>query len=502
MTRSMRVTTAFLLMLLCLSWSGAFAEEQAVLKPVTSIVAIFTKSSDVKEKKIQEDMFSALTLRLNDLAKTRVLDLKNAMPASIKSDQFKKLTAFPELMAQTGQVRRNINADGLLIVQIDMFGKAGKRYFISADLTFYDLRYPEARELEVGGVDFKSEMDKKVFLQASADEIVKALQHTVPGMESTTQAALVKTVVCNKKSKLFHSADCHHLPSGADRVDGLTRSEAIAAEYKPCIVCYPEVRKRIDPESTEAVLGAETAGFIEYYYRRSNNPDDHARLERIGRKIVEDNHFTRRNYTFTALNSEEINAFAAPAGYVYATTGLLEAVESDDELACVIGHEIAHVEQEHGVRQYRRAQNAATLGILATILTGVDLTLLSDFVRELVLRGYDRGYEAEADRYGYTYVRRTNLDPEADFTLLGKLQDMELASNWKIASFMRTHPKAEDRIKSVNDYKAGSQAASEYISGLDQVDKGLASAVRADELRYVDSVDRLKGYVEAAKSLP
>jgi len=498
----MRKSALLLLITICLGSIGFCAEEPAISKPVSSIVAIFTKSDDVDERKIQDDMLAAFSSRLRDLAGASALDLKSSLPAGIKDDQLKRLMTFPELVGQTDRVRRNIHADGLLIARIEAFGKAGKKYVASLDLTYYDLRGGSAREIEVGGVDYKNEMDKKAFVMATADEVVRQLQRTVPDIRSATQVAIQeKSVVCNKTSRLFHAADCHHPPAPGN-AENLSRADAVAAEYRPCLVCYPEVRRRINPEGLEAILGSETAGFIEYYYRVSNNPADHARIERIGRKIVEDNGFTKRNYTFTALNSEEINAIAAPGGSIYVTTGLLEAVESDDELACVLGHEIAHDEQEHGVKQYRRAQNAQTLGILASILTGVDFTLLSDFAREFVLRGYDRRYESEADRYGYVYVRRTTFNPEADFTILGKLQDMELASNWKVVSWLRTHPKADDRIKSIEDYKTKSQSASEYMLGLSQVDAGLASAVRTDELKYVDSVDQLKSYVEAVKSLP
>jgi predicted Zn-dependent protease len=282
----------------------------------------------------------------------------------------------------------------------------------------------------------------------------------------------------------------------------MSRAQAEDAGYRPCLICYPETRKHISPESTEALLGSEVAGFIEYYYRVSSDPERHARLERVGRKVLEDNHFSKRDYVFTALRSDEINAFAAPAGYIYVTTGMLDVIESDDELVAVLSHEIAHVEEEHGLRQYRRAQRAATLGILVSILSGQDLSMLADFVRELVLRGYDRRYEAEADRYGYMYARRTSYDPEAMSTLLGKLQDMELTQKSKMASWIRTHPKAEERIKSIEEYKTESAAASEYVSELESVDAGLASAVRQSELRYIESVDDLKGYVEAVKMLP
>jgi len=504
MTRHARSTSVLGLALLFLIPRGLFAQDAPPPKPLASVVTIFIRSEDVDDGKVHEDMRKAFAARLPELAKAQAVDFQSALsPAAkstLKEDHIKRLLAFPDLIARTDRVRRNILADGLLTARIDLFGKSGKSYYISADLTFYDLRNGKCEELDVGTVDFKSESEKKEFFNEAAGRIVNELQRAVPGMQSSgTSGAENKMVVCNEQSRLFHSPDCHHLPKQAETI---TRAEAVEAGYRPCLICYPELRKGIRPDSTEAMLGAEVAGFIEYYYRVSNDPERHARLERVGRKVLADNHFTKRNYVFTALNSDEINAFAAPAGYIYATTGLLDSIESDDELASVLAHEIAHVEEEHGIRQYRRAQKAATLGILASILSGQDLSVLGEFVRELVLRGYDRRYENEADTYGYMYVRRTDYDPEATFTLLGKLEDMELASSSKIASWMRTHPRADERVKSVAEYKGESAAASKYIAELDQVDPGLASAVRASELQYVQSIDQLKNYAETVKLIP
>lgn len=83
----------------------------------------------------------------------------------------------------------------------------------------------------------------------------------------------------------------------------LERREAVKAGYRPCMICFPELRKGIDSESTEAMLGAEVAGFIEYYYRVSTNPELHARVDRVGRQVLKANGFTKRDYVFTVLNS-------------------------------------------------------------------------------------------------------------------------------------------------------------------------------------------------------
>lgn len=484
---------------------AAFAQAADKPSPVKTLIVISTKADDVDDSKIDDNIFKSLAARFQAANGVQVLDLKSALgPSSrLKDDQIKQMLSFPELIGQTDHVRRNLHADGLLISNVVLFGKAGKSWYISADLSYYDLRATSNQSIPVSSIDYRTEIDKDKFYHVAADEIINQLKQDVPGFLSAQPTPVAETrVLCNKNSKLFHLLQSHHAPAPSVPVEEMTRSAAIAAGYSPCLVCFPEAQKHLDPNSLEAMLGAETAGFIEYYYRVSNDPARNARLERIGSRIIADNGFTKRRYVFTALNSDEINAIAAPAGYVYVTTGMMDVVESDDELASVMAHEMAHVERQHGVQQYRRAQQSATLGLLVSILSGVNLSILSDFVQELVLRGYDRRFESEADRYGYMYARRTSYDPEAMFSVLGKLYDMELASNVKVVSWLRTHPKSEDRIKSVTAYKTSSAAASQYLAELGPVDSGLAAAVHSDELRYVDRIDDLKKYVETVKGLP
>jgi len=472
--------------------------------PVRSLIVISTKADDVSDKSIHQTIFKTLVTRLRDTTGIQAIDFRSALgPASsrLKDDQLKQILAFPELIARTDRIRRNLHGDGLLVANVALFGRTGKAYYISLDLDYYDLRAASTTGTALSPVDFRAELDKDKFYLAAADQIVTRMRQEAPGFAPMPAPASESLVVCNTSSKLFHSPQSHHLPAKSSSRE-MTRSSAVSEGYSPCLICFPEAQKRSNPESTEAILGAEVAGFIEYYYRVSNDPARHTRLEKIGKAVLARNGFTKRKYLFTALNSDEINAFAAPAGYIYVTTGMMDAVESDDELASVIAHEIAHVEKEHGLRQYRRAQSAAAIGLLVSILSGTDLSILADFVRELVLRGYDRGYELEADQYGYMYARRTEYDPEAMFTVLGKLYDMELGSNVKIVSWLRTHPKSSDRIKAVTEHKGRSSAAAAYLSGLGAVDRGLAEAVRSDELEYIERADELKKYVDTMNALP
>lgn len=94
------------------------------------------------------------------------------------------------------------------------------------------------------------------------------------------------------------------------------------------------------------------------------------KISRFGDELVKVSHRPNLTFTFKVLNTTTINAFAAPGGIVYITTGLLDRLESKDELASILGHEIGHVCAQHSVREWRTAQN------MQNILTVIDVGLL------------------------------------------------------------------------------------------------------------------------------
>lgn len=153
-------------------------------------------------------------------------------------------------------------------------------------------------------------------------------------------------------------------------------------------------------------------------------------VDRVGQKIARQSHRPSLQYHFTVLDSPEINAFALPGGYVYITRGIMAYLNSEAELAAVLGHEIAHVTARHGVRQQSAAQ-AADIG----------LTIASIFVPELssslasnviniaggaLLSGYGREHELESDRLGAVYLARSEYDPQAIIKVIGVLKNQEL----------------------------------------------------------------------------
>jgi Zn-dependent protease with chaperone function len=162
----------------------------------------------------------------------------------------------------------------------------------------------------------------------------------------------------------------------------------------------------------------------------------------------------------TVLNSQEINAFALPGGFLYLNTGLLDRAETESELAGVIAHELAHVSARHGSKMMKRATIASIVmqaaQVAAVLLTGgiglgayyalqygfVGLGLVID----LSLLGVNRVYEAEADQLGAQYAWHAGYDPRGFITFFDKMASEK--GYVKSASFFRTHPPFFERILS------------------------------------------------------
>lgn len=160
-------------------------------------------------------------------------------------------------------------------------------------------------------------------------------------------------------------------------------------------------------------------------------------------------------YHFLVLNSEDINAFAAPGGLILVTRGLLECCRTEDELAAVLAHEIGHVEKLHGLRAIKTGRLNSALTILAVEagknLGGEDLAevtrafdeSINDITTTLMNSGYSRKLEYEADLAGIGILQRAGYQPGA---LVAMLENMQQRWDPSRHDFAATHPPPSDRI--------------------------------------------------------
>ena len=150
------------------------------------------------------------------------------------------------------------------------------------------------------------------------------------------------------------------------------------------------------------------------------------------------------NWEVRVFEDKNVNAFALPGGKIGVFTGLLKVATTQDQLAAVIGHEVAHVIAGHSAERYSEAK-AANFGSTAVYaFTGVDPNLLGMAANVFFLLPHSRTHEAEADILGMDYMAKAGFDPHASITLW---QNMAKASGGdKPPEILSTHPSDQTRI--------------------------------------------------------
>lgn len=156
-------------------------------------------------------------------------------------------------------------------------------------------------------------------------------------------------------------------------------------------------------------------------------------------------------YRVAILNHDSINAFAAPAGYIFVTRGLLRQIRDEAELAAVLGHEIAHVSEKHILDVIQRSTRLAGVteaGLAyATNNPAAFKGVIDGAVKKLLDEGLDQDKETDADRVGEVFATRVGYDAEAYIGLLSRLRDLKGDDQ----AFFKTHPNFSARIEAVRE---------------------------------------------------
>ena len=207
------------------------------------------------------------------------------------------------------------------------------------------------------------------------------------------------------------------------------------------------------PEEYVASQGHSAFRQIKRQERISTNPGHNAMVKRVAGRIAEasDIELPKTEWEFVVFDNDAVNAFALPGGKVGVYTGLIDLVDGDDELAAVIGHEIAHVACRHGNKRMSQGIGIALGGVLlessmrkkdksdrqlARLGYGVGSQLL-------LALPYGRKQETEADERGIMYAALAGYDPRAAVTFWEK---MKKTSKIRPPEFLSTHPATDNRI--------------------------------------------------------
>ncbi len=157
-----------------------------------------------------------------------------------------------------------------------------------------------------------------------------------------------------------------------------------------------------------------------------DDPELAAYVERVGQQLVANSRMPKQTFTFTLLDSPDINAFALPGGFIYVNRGLLAYLDSEAELAAVLAHEIGHITERHHSRRKTQSVTSQVAAVTAYILTGSGqiYDAASMYGAELI-SGFGRDMELEADAAGAETMHRTGYEADAMLSVIGVLKDQE-----------------------------------------------------------------------------
>jgi predicted Zn-dependent protease len=201
----------------------------------------------------------------------------------------------------------------------------------------------------------------------------------------------------------------------------------------------------------EVQLGADYSAQINRQLPMLNDQATLSYVNQIGSQIAAIADPRGIRYNFYVVNSDVVNAFALPGGYVYVNRGLIERTDNVSEFAGVLAHEIGHVAERHSIEQLQRAQNA-NLGL--QVLYGVLLGRNPSGVEQAgiqvggsaVFAGYGRDAEREADAVGVGYLVRAGYNPNGMATFFEELLQIQQRQPSRVEQWFSTHPTTQERV--------------------------------------------------------
>jgi len=205
---------------------------------------------------------------------------------------------------------------------------------------------------------------------------------------------------------------------------------------------------KMEPESAqeELVVGRLVAGQILGAAKLLPNAELQRYVNLVGRRVADQSERKDAAWAFGVIDSSAINAFAGPGGKILITSALLQILESEDELAAVLAHEVAHVVRKHHYRVIRK-QRMLEFGAQSVAIKEDSSGMsekLSGMVAQVLARGLDQSAEFEADRDGMVYAARAGYDASALIRVMEKLSAVT-AKDPAGELLLSTHPSAENR---------------------------------------------------------
>jgi predicted Zn-dependent protease len=196
----------------------------------------------------------------------------------------------------------------------------------------------------------------------------------------------------------------------------------------------------------EMALGKQLAIEVEKQARIVDDPIVSEYINRLGQNLARNSDVTFP-VTFKLIETDEINAFTLPGGYIFINTGLLKLSGNEAELASAIAHELGHAAARHATRQASRDRLLSIGAIPLTILAGPVAGLAVKAAAPMAFMQFSRGFETEADLLGLQYLWKSGYDPDSSIDLFEALESTEKKQPGSVAKLFRSHPLTPDRIE-------------------------------------------------------
>ncbi len=228
------------------------------------------------------------------------------------------------------------------------------------------------------------------------------------------------------------------------------RHKKVSPDQDPTQIGSRDIDKGVNFYSyeKEIQLGREMAQEVERQSMLLEDPVIGEYVNRIGQNLV-NNSDAKVPFTIKVLDSDEVNAFALPGGFLFVNSGLVLKAQNEAELAGVMAHEIAHVAARHGTRQASRAELANYLSIPLIFVGGGWGYAVQTAASALIPMGFlkfSRGFESQADMLGLEYMYHAGYDPTAFVDFFERVEAMEKARPGLAAQMFSSHPMTQQRI--------------------------------------------------------
>ncbi len=214
----------------------------------------------------------------------------------------------------------------------------------------------------------------------------------------------------------------------------------------PAAACAGEVGLAQEEE-----LGDDYAAQIAAEVRLIDDPEAVAALTEIGDDLASRADPTGRRYDFHLVDSPEVNAFAIPGGHIFVNRGLIETADQHSEFAGVLGHEIAHVTERHGIEQMKKQRGAGTLVTLVYVILGREPGVVEQVAIQAggsaLFAKYGREAEREADMRAVQTLPAAGYDPEGVATFFEDLLKQQAREPGLLDTWFASHPTSQERVQ-------------------------------------------------------